>query len=136
MNESRRKFLKLVFSSSLVSALSYTMFCNKPGEKKKHPNFIIFLSDDLGFGDLACYGNPIVKTPHIDAFANQGIRFTDCHSAGTVCSPSRAGLLTGRNPYRSGFYYIAGGEAYLRREEKTIACQRRIWHNSYVQIYG
>jgi arylsulfatase A len=121
MNESRRKFLKLVFSSSLASALSYTMFCNKPGEKKKHPNFIIFLSDDLGFGDLACYGNPIVKTPHIDAFANQGIRFTDCHSAGTVCSPSRAGLLTGRNPYRSGFYYIAGGESYLRREEKTIA---------------
>ena len=121
MNESRREFLKVVFSSSLMSVLPYTMFCKRSGEEKKQPNFIIFLADDLGFGDLACYGNPIIKTPHIDAFANQGIRFTDCHSAGTVCSPSRAGLLTGRNPYRSGFYYIAGGDTYLRRDEKTIA---------------
>ena len=85
------------------------------------PNFIIFLTDDLGYGDLACYGNPINSTPNMDRFALEGVRLTDCHSAATVCSPSRAGILTGRNPYRSGFSYIAGGKMYLRNEEVTIA---------------
>ena len=50
----------------------------------------------------------------VDRLAAEGLRFTDCHSAGTVCSPSRAALLTGRHPYRSGFYYILGGGAHLR----------------------
>ena len=75
------------------------------------PNVVIFLADDLGYGDLGCYGNPINRTPHFDRLAAEGVRFTDCHSAGTVCSPSRASLLTGRHPYRSGFYYILGGGA-------------------------
>jgi arylsulfatase A len=82
---------------------------------------VIFLADDLGYGDLSCYGSPINQTPNLDRFAAQGVRLTDCHSAGTVCSPSRAALLTGRNPYRSGFHYIAGGKSYLRNEEITIA---------------
>ncbi|MBS3769990.1 MAG: sulfatase-like hydrolase/transferase, partial [Bacteroidales bacterium] len=76
---------------------------------------------DLGYGDLGCYGHPIIKTPHIDKFASEGVRLTDCHAGGTVCSPSRAALLTGRNPYRSGFYYIAHGDTYLRNEEVTLA---------------
>jgi arylsulfatase A len=85
------------------------------------PSFIIFLTDDLGYGDLACYGNPINSTPNMDLFASQGATLTNCHSAGTVCSPSRAGILTGRNPYRSGFHYIAGGKSFLKDEEITIA---------------
>lgn len=85
------------------------------------PNIIIFLADDLGYGDLSCYGNPINLTPHIDRLASEGTRFTDFHSAGTVCSPSRASLLTGRHPYRLGFYYILGGGAHLQRKEITIA---------------
>jgi arylsulfatase A len=85
------------------------------------PNIIIFLADDLGYGDLGCYGNPIIKTPNIDRLAEEGVRMTDCHSGGTVCSPSRAALLTGRNPYRSGFFYIAGSDTHLRAEEITIA---------------
>lgn len=95
-----------------------------PGCRKNSqslPNFIIFLADDLGYGDLSCYGHPIIKTPHIDKFATQGVRLTDCHSGGTVCSPSRAALLTGRNPYRSGFFYIAGGGRYMQDDEVTIA---------------
>ena len=112
MNESRRAFLKFIAASGLAAVSPHFLSCNSPETKKKQPNFIIFLADDLGYGDLGCYGNPIIQTPHIDAFAKQGVRFTDCHAAGTVCSPSRAGLLTGRNPYRSGFYYIAGGGAY------------------------
>jgi len=93
-------------------------------ESKKEtdlPNYVIFLTDDLGYGDLACYGNPINSTPNMDQFALDGVRLTNCHSAGTVCSPSRAGILTGRNPYRSGFSYIAGGKTFLRADEITIA---------------
>ncbi|MBE9518695.1 MAG: sulfatase-like hydrolase/transferase [Bacteroidetes bacterium] len=84
------------------------------------PNFVVFLTDDLGYGELSCYGHPINKTPNLDRLAEQGVLLTDCHSAGTVCSPSRAGLLTGRHPYRSGFYYIARGGKYLRDWEITI----------------
>ena len=68
------------------------------GEEKTPPNVIIFLADDLGYGDLGCYGNKIVQTPHLDRFASEGVRMTDCHSGGTVCSPSRAALLTGAIP--------------------------------------
>jgi len=85
------------------------------------PNIIVFLADDLGYGDLSCYGNPIIRTPNFDKLADQGVRMIDCHSAGTVCSPSRSALLTGRNPYRSGFFYIHGRDSYLKDEEITIA---------------
>lgn len=85
------------------------------------PNIVVFLADDLGYGDLGCYGNPIIQTPNIDQFAAEGVRMTDLHSGGTVCSPSRAALLTGRNPYRTGFFYIAGRETHLRNDEITLA---------------
>lgn len=86
------------------------------------PNIIIFLADDLGYGDLGCYGHPIIKTPNIDALASEGVRLTDCHSGGTVCSPSRSSLLTGRTPYRVGFYTIAGPErSHLSSKEVTLA---------------
>ena len=90
-------------------------------KERPDPNIIVFLTDDLGYGDIGCYGNPIIKTPHIDKFAEEGVLLTDCHSGGTVCSPSRAAILTGRNPYRSGFFYIASGNTYLQEEEVTIA---------------
>ncbi|RTE54159.1 N-acetylgalactosamine 6-sulfate sulfatase [Arenibacter aquaticus] len=83
---------------------------------------IIYLTDDMGYGDLGCYGNPIIETPAIDKLASEGVLLTDCHSAGTVCSPSRAGLLTGRNPYRSGIYYLQGYHgAHLQNSEITMA---------------
>jgi len=89
--------------------------------KSEKPNIIIFLADDLGYGDLGSYGNPIIETPHIDQFAAESVRMMDFHSGGTVCSPSRAALLTGRNPYRSGFFYIASGNTWLKDDEVTIA---------------
>lgn len=90
----------------------------------KRPNFIIFLTDDQGYGDLGCYGHPVLKTPNIDRFAAEGMKFTDCHAACPVCSPSRSSILTGRTPYRNGVYtWIPAGtkSPYLRESEITIA---------------
>ncbi|MCP5519976.1 MAG: sulfatase-like hydrolase/transferase [Verrucomicrobiales bacterium] len=66
------------------------------------PNFVILLADDLGYGDLGCYGNDQIPTPRLDELAAQGLRFTDFHASGPVCSPTRAGLLTGRYQQRAG----------------------------------
>src|SRR6188508_2375464 len=78
------------------------------------PNIIIILADDLGYGDLGCYGHPTIKTPNLNRMAAEGMRFTQFYSAAEVCTPSRAGLLTGRYPIRSGMCHDKS--RVLRRE--------------------
>ncbi len=68
----------------------------------KKPNLIVIMVDDMGYAGVSCFGNPYFKTPEIDRLAAEGMRFTDFHSSGTVCSPTRAGLLTGRYQQRAG----------------------------------
>jgi arylsulfatase A len=80
------------------------VFAETPSQKAAKPNVLVILCDDLGHGDLGCYGHPVIRTPNLDKLARQGIRFTQCYAAAPVCSPSRAGLLTGRTPSRSGVY--------------------------------
>ncbi len=91
------------------------------------PNFVVIFADDLGYGDLGCYGHPTIATPNLDRMAAEGQRWTDFYSAAPVCTPSRAALLTGRLPIRSGmcddrrrvlFPNSAGG---LPPEEITMA---------------
>ena len=77
---------------------------NEPTTPQK-PNLILILCDDLGYGDLACYGNTKIKTPNIDRLATEGVRFTDFYAAGAQCTPSRAGMLTGRYPIRFGLTF-------------------------------
>ncbi|MFC5448949.1 sulfatase family protein [Paenibacillus aestuarii] len=76
----------------------------------KRPNVIIFYCDDLGYGDLGCYGSDAMKTPHLDQLAGEGVRFTNWYSNSPVCSPSRASLLTGKYPARAGISHILGGK--------------------------
>jgi arylsulfatase A-like enzyme len=70
------------------------------------PNVIIIFADDLGYGDLGCYGSTTIATPRLDRMAREGLRFTDAYAAAPFCSPSRAGLLTGRLPARCGVPYV------------------------------
>ncbi len=73
------------------------------GEKaNRKPNFVIIFADDLGYGDLACYGHPTIRTPNLDRMATEGQRWTNFYVGASVCTPSRAALLTGRLPIRSG----------------------------------
>jgi arylsulfatase A len=77
------------------------------------PNVIIIFADDLGYGDLACYGHPSIRTPHLDRMAAEGLRFTDFYAAAPLCTPSRAALLTGRHAIRSGMTHRPGTRAVL-----------------------
>ena len=87
----------------LLSALALTTLAlASPHSSAVKPNVIIILADDLGYGDLGCYGHPSIRTPNLDRMAREGMRFTDFYSAAEVCTPSRAALLTGRYPIRSG----------------------------------
>ena len=77
--------------------------------KAERPNFVVIYTDDHGYADLGCYGSTDVKTPHLDALAESGVRFTNWYSNSPVCSPSRASLLTGCYPQRVGVSHILGG---------------------------
>lgn len=82
---------------------TFTLFLGLSLSLLAQPNIVILLADDLGYGELGCQGNPEIPTPHIDSIAKNGIRFTSAYVAGPNCSPSRAGLLTGRIPNRFGY---------------------------------
>ena len=86
------------------------------------PNVVLILADDLGYGDIGCYGNSRNQTPHLDRLAREGMRFTDFHSNGPMCSPTRAALLTGRYQQRMGIETALGEHSEgLDRSEVTIA---------------
>ncbi|MEM7603674.1 MAG: sulfatase, partial [Verrucomicrobiota bacterium] len=76
------------------------LFSMTPAEDR--PNFIFFITDDIGWNDLGCYGNEVVKTPHLDAMAERGLRFTNAYLTISSCSPSRCSIITGRYPHNTG----------------------------------
>jgi arylsulfatase A len=96
----------------------------QPVASKALPNVVIFFTDDQGYGDLSCFGNPTIHTPHIDSLAAEGAKLTEFYVASPVCSPSRAALLTGCYPKRVGMqkHVIFPGYDYgLHSDEVTIA---------------
>ena len=83
----------------ILSIFSLTLLVSAPfADAQEKPNIVFILADDLGFGDLACYGHPYAKTPHIDSLAKDGTRFTRYYATGVTCQPSRVGFMTSRHP--------------------------------------
>ena len=87
------------------------------------PNIIIVITDDLGYGDLGCCGDRVLRTPNLDRFAAEGLRFTSCYAAAANCSPARTGLMTGRFPTRAGVtdWIPTLSPMHVRRDEITVA---------------
>ena len=101
--------LCLLFSSTISSA-------------DQKSNIVLLLADDMGYGDLGCYGSPIVQSPNLDKLASQGIRLEQCYAASPNCSPARVGMLTGRSPYRVGMYDFARFKPlHIPESETTVA---------------
>ncbi|QGJ68829.1 N-acetylgalactosamine-6-sulfatase [Planctomycetales bacterium 10988] len=138
---------KQVIFKVILLGLS-TLFISQGVLAEDRPNFVVILCDDLGYGDLECYGHPHIQTPHLNQLAAEGIRFTNFYSAAPVCSPSRVGLLTGRSPNKAGvFDWIPESTrsqaqnrhlVHMRAEEVTIpqllkqagyaTCMAGKWH--------
>jgi len=104
---------KLVVTAFILAAVVLQ------GQAQNKPNIVFILADDLGYGDLGCYGQQKIKTPNIDALAAAGIKFTCFYAGSTVCAPSRASLMTGLH---TGHGYIRGnGEVPLRAQDTVLA---------------
>lgn len=115
--------VRIVTFIILLSTLCFS--CNnetKEEAEDDRPNIILIFMDDLGYGDLECYGHPLIKTPHLNRMANEGIRFTSFYAPASVCTPSRAGVLTGKYPVRNApFNFDPTSKNGLPLSEVTIA---------------
>src|SRR5512145_2989660 len=107
----RREFLKSV----TAAALPVVAHAAAP-----RPNVIVVMTDDQGYGDLSCHGNPVLKTPNIDRLWSAAVRLTDYHVSPT-CSPTRGALLTGRYANRVGTWHTINGRSILRQGEVVLA---------------
>jgi arylsulfatase A len=116
----RRELLR----SGALALSSLTLGSLAKGAARRPPNFIVVLCDDLGYGDIAALGAKRVRTPHLDRMVREGTLLTDFYAAANLCTPSRAGLLTGRYPIRTGLAYeviLSNDQRGLPQEEVTIA---------------
>jgi len=122
-----RNFAILFFALLLISACSTTPTTSEVSSEEisfSSPNIIYIMADDLGYGDLGCYGQTQIETPNIDELAAQGIKFTQFYAGSTVCAPSRAVLMTGQHTGRTHVRGNAGGNIdrqSLRTEDVTVA---------------
>src|SRR5271166_6053733 len=96
-----------------AATLAFTPAVDAAATARRPPNIIILLSDDQGYGDFSCHGNPVLKTPNLDKLHGQSIRLTDFHVA-PMCSPTRGQLLTGRDGLRTGVTSVCAGRSLIR----------------------
>jgi arylsulfatase A len=120
---SRREFLALLAAGAVASGCEGVSRRESAGPAGERPNFIIIFTDDQGYQDLGCFGSPLIKTPHIDKMAAEGMKFTDFYVAAPVCTPSRVALLTGQYPMRSGLTRVLfpTDKVGLMTDHRTIA---------------
>ena len=106
----RRSFLKtLGAGAALAAAPKWARAASPAPAKAERPNILLVLSDDHSYPHVGCYNNPDIKTPNLDEFAGQGVRFERAYVASPQCVPSRAAMMTGRSPEDSS---LPGGEAW------------------------
>ncbi len=110
------KFDMISKSNWLVLWFSIGMVCHAADR----PNVILVMTDDQGYGDLSCHGNPVLKTPHLDQMHAESVRFTDFHVS-SFCTPTRAALMSGNHPAKTGAYRTSSGRTMMHPEEKTVA---------------
>ena len=125
---------RLVLAALLVTAVtSGTVRADAPQPTNKRPNVIFILTDDLGYGDLACYGHPTIKTPNLDKLAKDGMRFTQFYVTSPVCTPSRTSFVTGRHPQRFGIHSADVPESLPRYAlpEDAVTIQRLLRRAGY-----
>ncbi len=113
----RRGFLKTIGIGAAAAVAPGLLSAAAP---KRKPNVILVMTDDQGYGDLACHGNNVIKTPGLDELYKQSVRLKDFH-VDPCCSPTRAALLTGRYSSRSGVWHTVMGRSLLRKTEVTMA---------------
>lgn len=111
--------ISIIFIILLVLNSCNTDSENNSKQKNESPNIILIMADDLGWGDVAYNGNKIVKTPHLDQMASEGLKLNRFYAAAPVCSPTRASALTGRHPYRVKIPWA--GDGFIHPNEVTIA---------------
>jgi arylsulfatase A-like enzyme len=120
--QTRRDVLKSVglgTASVLITGCRGNTLASAGRQGDKRPNVILVMTDDQGYGDLACLGNPIIKTPNIDQLYSRSIHLTDFHVSPT-CSPTRASLMTGRYCNATGVWHTVMGRSLLRKDEVTL----------------
>jgi len=122
-NQTRRQFLKtagLATVSTAATSLLPGSACGRAASRAKKPNIVFILADDLGYGDLGCYGRRDIKTPVIDGIAAEGVKFTQYYANGPECSPTRTAFLTGRYQHRVGGLECAIGNGNVGRYDDAI----------------
>ena len=112
--EALKRFAFAAFLAFTGCAGKETGFARRP------PNVVLVITDDQGYGDLGCHGNPQIRTPHVDAFAKESIELERFHVC-PVCSPTRSSLLTGRYNYRTGVVDTSTGRSMMYPDEVTLA---------------
>ncbi|MEW6234582.1 MAG: arylsulfatase [Candidatus Omnitrophota bacterium] len=120
-NANRRDFIKQAGLGAVASLAGLPLILSSRANANSgsKPNIIFILADDLGYGDLGCYGQKTIQTPSIDRMAQEGMRFTDCYAGSTVCAPSRCCLMTG---YHTGRARIRGNKRHpLLPQDVTVA---------------
>src|SRR5688572_1956563 len=115
------KAVTRIFALTVASTLLFFNLCSASGQSRP-PNIVVIVSDDMGYADIGIHGSKDIPTPNIDALAKGGIRFTDAYVSGPYCSPTRAGLMTGRYPQRFGHEFNPNdAESGLPLQEITLA---------------
>jgi len=132
--------IRLKLLSFLMIATSFLSCINDSQSSSDLPNIIIMMADDLGYGELGSFGNEIIETPNIDQLASIGAKFTQFYSGHYTCSPSRAGIMVGRTPYRNGIYtYIPNNSiVHLKDKEVTLAdiCKTQGYDTGFFGKWG